>query len=153
MEAVMRYQRQDSLQANVARGDRRFSVGNFVSSAVVALVIAYSSLAAPLTSVGGHAQPLATLISDAVDRTHKGDRGVQAGATFAARWNIQDRSVGDDFRPARFETPMERQMKAKIPFGCDPAFGPLVHANFSARCLASSEGRAKLASKYFSAFA
>jgi hypothetical protein len=144
----MRYQRQDTMRVNMARSDRRFAVGNFVIGAVAALVIAYPSLAAPPTSAGRHVQPLATLISDAVDRTHKGDRAIPAGATFAARWNIQDRPVGDDFPASRSGTPMERQMKAKIPFGCDPAFGPLVHANFSARCLASAEGRKKLAGKY-----
>jgi hypothetical protein len=128
------------MRATAPQSDRRFSVSNPVLSALVAVVIAYPSLAAtPPTKVGGRPQSIATLISNAVDRTHKGDRLVPAGATFAARWNIRDASGGNDLRPA------ERQMKAKIPFGCDPAFGPLVHANFSARCLASVGGRAKLA--------
>jgi hypothetical protein len=144
----MLYQRQDTTRANVAQSDRRFSVGNSVISAVAALVIAYPSLTSPPASAGRHVQPLAAPISDAVDRMHKGDRAIPGGGTFAARWNIQDRSVGDNFRPSRSETPMEHQMKAKIPFGCDPAFGPLVHANFSGRCLASAEGRAKVAGKY-----
>jgi hypothetical protein len=111
--------------------------GNCVLSAVVALMITFPSLAASPTNVGSH---LTTLISTAVDRTHKGDRAIPAAATFAARWNIQDGSAGRAWLP-HSERPAERQIKAKIPFGCDPAFGPLVPANFSARCLASFEGR------------
>ena len=136
------------MRATAPQSDRRFSVSNPVLSALVAVVIAYPSLAAaPPTKVGGDPQSIATTTSNAVDRTHKGDRLIPAGATFAARWNIQDASVGNDLRPAHSERPTERQMKAKIPFGCDPAFGPLVHANFSGRCLAGVGGRAKLAAK------
>jgi hypothetical protein len=136
----MRYEH--PMRATAPQSDSRFSV----LSTLVALVIACPSLAAaPPTKVGGDPQSIATTTSNAVDRTHKGDRLIPAGATFAARWNIQDASVGSDLRPARSERPTERQMKAKIPFGCDPAFGPLVHANFSGRCLARVGGRAKLA--------
>jgi hypothetical protein len=142
----MRFERRHPVRATAPQSDRRFSVSNPVLCVLAALVIAYPSLAAaPPTKVGGRPQSIASLISNAVDCTHKGDRLVPAGATFAARWNIQDASGGNDLRPARSQRPMERQMKAKIPFGCDPAFGPLVHANFSARCLASVRGRTKLA--------
>ena len=133
-------------RATAPQSDRRFSVSNPVLSALVAVVIAYPSLAATPPTKVGH-QSIATTTSNAVDRTHKGDRLIQAGATFPARWNIQDASVGSDLRPARSERPTERQLKAKIPFGCDPAFGPLVHANFSGRCLAGVGGHAKLAAK------
>ena len=145
----MRYERRNHVRANVSQSDRWFPLRNPVLSTVVALVtlvIAYSSLAAVLpTNVGGHPQSIAATSSNAVDRTHKEDRLILPGATFAARWNIQNETAGIDLRPVRSERPTKRQMKAKILFGCDPAFGPLTHANFSARCLASAEGRAKLA--------
>ena len=138
----MRRQRQDFTRVTVAHSDHLFSVSNCVLGAVAALLVAFPSLAAPPTHVGGYMQ---TLISSAVDRTHKSDRAIPASATFAARWNAQDGLTANNFRSPHSERPTERQKKAKIPFGCDAAFGPLVHANFSARCLASAEGRARLA--------
>lgn len=138
----MRRQRQDFTRVTVAHSDHLFSVGNCVLGAVAALSIAFPSLAAPPTHVGGH---MPTLISSTVDRTHKSDRAIPASVTFDARWNAQDGLAANNFGTPHSERPTERQMKAKIPFGCDPAFGPLVHANFSARCLASAEGRARLA--------
>jgi hypothetical protein len=138
----MRCQWQDFTRATVARSDRLFSVGNCVLGAVAALLIAFPSLAAPPTNVGGHIPPL---ISSAIDRTHKSDRAIPASGTFAARWNAQDPLATNKFRSPYSEKPTERQMKGKVPFGCDPAFGPLVNANFSARCLASAGGRARLA--------
>ena len=102
----MRYEH--PMRATAPQSDSRFSV----LSALVALVIAYPSLAAaPPTKVGGDPQSIATTTSNAVDRTHKGDRLIPAGATFAARWNIQDASVGSD-RAAKL---------AAIPAGESPA--------------------------------
>ena len=142
LRTVMRCQRQGFTRVTVAQSDRLFSVGNCVVGAVAALLIAFPSLAAPPTHVGGH---MPTLISSAVDRTHKSDSAIPASATFDARWNAQGGLAANNFRSPYSQRPTERQMKAKIPFGCDPAFGPLVRANFSARCLASTGGRARLA--------
>jgi hypothetical protein len=142
---VMRYEPRNHARANVSQSDRWFSLRNPVLSTLVALVIAYSSLAAVLpTKIWAHPQSIAATSSNAVNRTYKEDRLIAPGATFAARWNIQNESVGNDLRPVRSERPTKQQMKAKILFGCDPAFGPLVHANFSARCLASADGRANV---------
>ena len=142
----MRYERRHHMRSDAPQSDCGFSVSNLVLGALIALVIAYPSLAAaPPAKIGGHPQSTASPISAALDRTHKGDRLIPAGATFTARWNILDESGGRDLRPFRSDRPMERQMKAKIPFGCDPAFGPLVHTNFSGRCLAAIADRAKLA--------
>jgi hypothetical protein len=140
----MRYEPRNHVRANISQSDRRL-LRNPVSSALVGLVIVYSSLAAILpTRVGAHPQSTAETSTNAVDRTHKEDRLIPPGATFAVRWNIQNGSGGFDLRPVRSERPTKPQMRAKILFGCDPAFGPLVHANFSARCLASAEGRANV---------
>ena len=141
----MRYELGNLLRTNVSQSDRWLSLRNPVLSALVALAIAYSSLAAILPAkVGAHPGSIAATNSNAVDRNHKGDRLILPGATFAARWNIQNEAAGNDLRPVRSERPTKGQMKAKILFGCDPAFGPLVHATFSARCLASAEGRANV---------
>ncbi|PWT80107.1 MAG: hypothetical protein C5B58_12310 [Acidobacteria bacterium] len=81
-----------------------------------------------------------------VDRSHKGDRLVPAAAALAARRDIQDNiSSGTSAPPARLDKPTEHQIERKIPLGCDPAFGPLVRANFSARCLARVETRLRVA--------
>jgi hypothetical protein len=138
----MRCELGNHVRTNVLQSDRLFSLRNPTSSALVALAIAYSSLAAVLPiGVGARPHSIAVTSSNAVDCTHKEDRLISPGATFAARWNIQNESAGNDLRPVRAERPTKPQMRAKILFGCDPAFGPLVHANFSARCLASAEGR------------
>ena len=113
----MRCERQDFARAIVAQGDRALSVGNCVLSAIVALVVAFPSLAASLPNVGGHL----ALISNAVDRTHKSDRIIPATATFAARWD--NGSAGKIWIP-RSERSARRQFKAKIPIGCDRAFDP-----------------------------
>jgi hypothetical protein len=142
----MRLGRRHHIPATMAQGDAWFSLSNSAFSTLAALVIAYLSLAAaPPTAAGHSLSATRALIANAVDRVHKSDRFTPAGATFASRWNLKGVSVGDDLRPARAEKPIERQISAKIPFGCDPAFGPLVHDNFSARCLASVGGRTKLA--------
>jgi hypothetical protein len=142
----MRYERRDQTRVNVSQSDRWFSGLNPVLCALIALVVAYPSLAAvPAAKVDTRPQSIATTSSNTVDRTHKGDRLIVPSATFAARWNIHDAPGGNDLQPARVEPATKRLMKAKILFGCDPAFGPLVRANFSARCLASVEGLTKLA--------
>jgi hypothetical protein len=141
----MRCELGNHIRTNVLQCVRWFSLRNPTLSALVALAIAYSSLAAILPiGVGARPHSMAVTSSNAVDRAHKEDRLISPGATFAARWNIQNESVGNDLRPVRSERPTKPQMRAKILFGCDPAFGPLVHANFSARCLASAEGRANV---------
>jgi hypothetical protein len=141
----MRYEPRNHVRANISECDRWFFLCNPVLSALVAFVIAYFSLAAILpTKVGAHPQWVAAMSTNAVDRTHKEDRLIPPGATFAVRWNIQNESAGNDLRPVRSERPTKPQMRAKILFGCDPAFGPLMHANFSARCLASAEDRANI---------
>jgi hypothetical protein len=92
------------------------------------------------------AQSSAALNFSVVDRSRKGDRLVPVASTFTARWDMQDDTPRDtSARPARLEKPIGRQIGPRIPFGCDPAFGPLVRANFSARCLASAEMRTQVA--------
>src|SRR6185369_11061635 len=107
----MRYELGNLVRANVSQSDRWFSLRKPLLSTLVALAIAYSSLAAILPAkVGAHPGSIAATSSNAVDRTHKSDRHIPPGATFAVRWNIQNGSGGIDLPPVRSERPTKPQM-------------------------------------------
>jgi hypothetical protein len=145
----MRCQQRRHVQPDVPQGrDRRSILASCpVVTALVALTVAFPPLVTkPSMHSAESAQSYAALNFSVVDRSRKGDRLVRAASTFTARWDMQDDTPsGTSARPARLEKPSGRQVGPRIPFGCDPAFGPLVRANFSARCLAGAETRTQVA--------
>jgi hypothetical protein len=145
----MRYERRCHIQPDLRQKRNRHSIlaSCPVVSALVALAVAFPPLVTKSSMHSAEsAQSYAALNFNVVDRSRKGDRLVRTASTFTARWNIRDdEPSGASARPALLEKPIERQIERKIPFGCDPAFGPLLRANFSARCLASAETRTQVA--------
>ncbi len=144
----MRCEYRRPVPVDVRRTHRRLSVVAScpVLSALVALAMVYPPPSAgSLIKARGASASAATQVV-AVDRSAKGGRLVAAGATFVARWNAQDAApAGTSLRPDRREKALQRQPGPKIMLGCEPAFSPLVRANFSARCLAGIGGRVMLA--------
>jgi hypothetical protein len=145
----MPYGQEPETRVKVPRSHRRlFVVASCpILSAVIALSMVYPSSATKASRASPSA-PSATSMRtfDTVDRTGKGDRVVGAeisrvvgatATTFASRWDAQD--------PAPTK-PGARGIERKVLIGCDHAFGPLVRANFSGRCLASGAGLTAIAS-------
>ena len=109
------------------------AVGYIIGSAVIALGLTY------LPAVAGTTLTTPThLVSDSVNRIHKGDRFTGVG--FDTRWNAlaTPTRTGSGKNGVHPQSAHRVKSVQTIPFGCEPAFSPLVVVgNFSARCIAA----------------
>ncbi len=110
------------------------AVGYIIGSAVIAL-----GLMTYLPAVAGTTLTTPThLVSDSVNRIHKGDRFTGVG--FDTRWNALATPTRTGGGKNRVRPQSAHRVKSvqTIPFGCEPAFSRLVVVgNFTARCIAA----------------